>query len=191
MKDEIGGGACQVSSTLYAATLFAFLETVERSNHYFPVSYMQIGTDATVTIPEEGGTVKDFKFRNNRNYPIKIVAYSTVDEENYIRELTFEIWGTLEDEDYMPVQFDNRNPWGWEYSGHVWDIEPAEPDRPGYTIKLTHEQWMYQDGVGMGTATMTHRQVLDAEGNLVLDEELNAFLPNGQRALDVYYEHNS
>ena len=58
VKDEIGGGACQVSSTLYAATLFAFLETVERTNHYFPVSYMQLGTDATVTIPD-GGTVMD------------------------------------------------------------------------------------------------------------------------------------
>ena len=33
VKDEVGGGACQVSSTLYAATLFAFLETVERTNH--------------------------------------------------------------------------------------------------------------------------------------------------------------
>ena len=86
VKDEIGGGACQVSSTLYAATLFAFLETVERTNHYFPVHYMQLGTDATVTIPDEGGNVMDFKFRNNRNYPIKIVSYSSVDEENNIRD---------------------------------------------------------------------------------------------------------
>ena len=74
VKDEIGGGACQVSSTLYCATLFAFLETVERTNHYFPVHYMQLGTDATVTIPDEGGNVMDLKFRNNKNYPIKIVA---------------------------------------------------------------------------------------------------------------------
>lgn len=36
VKDETGGGACQVSSTLYAATLFSFLETVERECHYFP-----------------------------------------------------------------------------------------------------------------------------------------------------------
>ena len=54
VQDEIGGGACQVSSTLYAATLFAFLETVDRTCHMFPVHYMQLGTDATVTIPDGG-----------------------------------------------------------------------------------------------------------------------------------------
>ena len=186
VKDEVGGGACQVSSTLYAATVFAFMETVDRTNHYFPVHYMQLGTDATVTIPD-GGNEIDFKFRNNKSHPIKIVAYSTVDEDNYVRDLTFEIWGTLEDSDYMPVEFDNT--WGWS---NVYDriIEPAIPDRPGYKIKLTHEQWYYEDAVGSGTATMTHREVYDQAGNMVADEELNAFLPNGQRALDVYYDHN-
>ena len=186
VQDEIGGGACQVSSTLYAATVFAFLETVERTNHYFPVHYMQLGTDATVTIPE-GGNAIDFKFRNSKSHPIKLVAYSTVDEDNYVRDLTFEIWGTLEDGDYMPVEFDNS--WGWSM---IYDrvIEPADPNRPGYKIKLTHEQWYYTDAVGEGTATLTHREVYDTAGNLVEDQEINAFLPNGQRALDVYYDHN-
>ena len=182
VKDEIGGGACQVSSTLYCATVFAFLETVERENHYFPVHYMQLGTDATVTIPGDGGRTVDFKFKNNKNYPIKIVAYCDTET----RDLTFEIWGTLEEDDFMPVEFDNT--WGW---ANVYDryIEPADPNRPGYKIKLTHEQWFYTDAVGDGTATMTHREVWDQDGNLVLDEEINAFLPNGQRALDVYYDH--
>ena len=190
VKDEIGGGACQVSSTLYAATLFAFLETVERTNHYFPVHYMQLGTDATVTIPDEGGNVMDFKFRNSRNYPIKIVAYSTLDEENYFRDLTFEIWGTLEDDDYMPVTFDNRNPWGWEFSNHIWEIEPAYPDRPGYTIKLVHEAYYFDDEIGEGTRTLTYRRVYDEAGEMVLDEMLNPLLPSGGAAMDTYYEHN-
>ena len=190
VKDEIGGGACQVSSTLYAATLFAFLETVERTNHYFPVHYMQLGTDATVTIPDEGGNVMDVKFRNNRNYPIKIVAYSTVDEENYFRNLTFEIWGTLEDDDYMPIAFDNRNPWGWEFSNHIWEIEPAYADRPGYTIKLTHESYYFEDEIGSGTRTLTFRRVYDENGEMVSDELLNPLLPSGGAAMDTYYEHN-
>ncbi len=190
VKDEIGGGACQVSSTLYCATLFAFLETVERTNHYFPVHYMQLGTDATVTIPDEGGKVMDVKFRNNRNYPIKIVSYSTVDEENYFRDLTFEIWGTLEDDDYMPVVFDNRNPWGWEFSNHIWEIEPAYPDRPGYTIKLVHEQYYFDDEVGEGIRTLTYRRVYDENGEMVLDELLNPLLPSGGAAMDTYYDHN-
>ena len=190
VKDEIGGGACQVSSTLYCATLFAFLETVERTNHYFPVHYMQLGTDATVTIPDEGGNVMDLKFRNNKNYPIKIVAYSTVDEENYFRDLTFEIWGTLEDGDYMPVVFDNRNPWGWEFSNHIWEVEPAYPDRPGYTVKLTHESYYFEDEVGEGTRTLTYRRVYDENGEMVSEELLNPLLPSGGAAMDTYYDHN-
>ena len=190
VKDEIGGGACQVSSTLYCATIFAFLETVERTNHYFPVHYMQLGTDATVTIPDEGGNVMDLKFRNNKNYPIKIVAYSTVDEENYFRDLTFEIWGTLEDGDYMPVCFDNRNPWGWEFSNHIWEVEPPYPDRPGYTIKLEHESYYFEDDIGEGTRTLTYRRVYDEAGGMVSEELLNPLLPNGLHAMDTYYDHN-
>ena len=64
-----GGGICQVSTTLYNAVLYANLEIVERHNHSYAVSYVPAGRDATVAY---GG--KDFKFKNNRNYPIKIVA---------------------------------------------------------------------------------------------------------------------
>ena len=188
VKDEIGGGACQVSSTLYCATLFAFLETVERTNHYFPVHYMQLGTDATVTIPDEGGNVMDLKFRNNRNYPIKIVAYSTVDEENCFRDLTFEIWGTLEEDDYMPITFDNR--WGWEFSNHFWEVEPADPNRTGYIIKLEHERFYFSDDVGEGLRTLTYRRVYTEDGTMVFEEVLNPELPNGLPAMDTYYDHN-
>ena len=66
---EVGGGICQVSSTLYNAVLYANLEIVERSNHYFETSYVDPGRDATVS----WGTV-DFKFKNNRTYPIKVEA---------------------------------------------------------------------------------------------------------------------
>lgn len=66
---EIGGGICQVSSTLYNAVLYANLEIVSRSNHYFQCSYVDAGRDATVS----WGSV-DFKFKNNRTYPIEIVS---------------------------------------------------------------------------------------------------------------------
>lgn len=64
-----GGGICQVSSTLYNAVLYANLDIVERYNHSYSVSYVPAGRDATVSY---GG--KDFKFKNSRNYPIKIEA---------------------------------------------------------------------------------------------------------------------
>lgn len=186
VKDEVGGGACQVSSTLYAATVFAFLETVERTNHYFPVSYMQLGTDATVTIPD-GGTIMDLKFRNNKNYPIKIVTYSTVDEDNYVRDLTFEIWGTLEEDDYMPVEFDNS--WGWALT-YDRIIDPADPNRPGYKIKLEHERYYFMDEQGEGSRTLTYRRIYDMAGTMIHEDLLNPLLPNGGPAMDTYYDHN-
>lgn len=179
-KDEIGGGACQVSSTLYAATAFAFLETVERTNHMFKVSYMQRGTDATVTIPAEGKVI-DFKFRNNKNYPIMIKTYFNNEEST----LGVEIWGTLEDWDYMPIEFDNS--YGWE---HDYDrvIAPAYPDRPGFKIKFNVETWAFEDDFSTGYRTLTHRVVIDEEGHTVEDTVLNPGTPE-HYALDTYYQH--
>ena len=181
VKDELGGGACQVSSTLYAATLFAFLETVERENHYFPVNYMQLGTDATVTIPD-GGRAIDFKFKNNKNYPIKIVGSTNNDESS----ITFELWGTLEEDDYMPVEFDNTYGWQYEYDRV---IDPAYTDRPGYIIRLSHETYSFSDEVGHGYRTLTWRRVYDTDNNLVFEEMTNLKLPNGNHSMDTYYMH--
>ena len=65
----VGGGICQVSSTLYSAVLYADLEVTQRRNHSLTVAYVPKGQDATVSY----GTI-DFKFRNNMEYPIKIAA---------------------------------------------------------------------------------------------------------------------
>lgn len=63
----IGGGTCQVSTTLYSAALYANLEIVSRRNHSMSVSYVPLGQDATVT---DSGT--DLKIKNNTSYPIKL-----------------------------------------------------------------------------------------------------------------------
>lgn len=63
----IGGGTCQVSTTLYSAALYANLEIVSRRNHSMSVSYVPLGQDATVT---DGGT--DLKIKNNTSFPIKL-----------------------------------------------------------------------------------------------------------------------
>jgi len=67
--DGLGGGICQVSSTLYNTVLYANLDVVERSNHMFLTTYVSGGRDATVAY----GSL-DFKFKNNRDYPVKIVS---------------------------------------------------------------------------------------------------------------------
>ncbi len=72
VTNGIGGGICQVSSTLYNSVLLANLEIVERTNHGFNPGYVPAGRDATVSW---GGP--DFKFKNNRNYPVKIICSGT------------------------------------------------------------------------------------------------------------------
>lgn len=85
----IGGGICQVSSTLYNSVLLSNLEIVERHNHGFNPGYVKAGTDATVSW---GGP--DFKFRNNRKYPIKILCI------NSGGTITTKIFGLKEENDY-------------------------------------------------------------------------------------------
>ena len=67
--DGVGGGICQITTTLYNAVVYANLEIVQRTNHQFVPSYAPASRDATVVY----GAI-DFQFKNNRNYPIKLVC---------------------------------------------------------------------------------------------------------------------
>ncbi len=69
VTDGLGGGICQISTTLYNAVIKAGMLIEERRNHMFVPSYASAGKDATVVW---GST--DFKFQNRRDYPIKIEA---------------------------------------------------------------------------------------------------------------------
>lgn len=70
----IGGGICQVSTTLYNATLLGNLKILARQNHSLPVGYIPLGRDATV----DWGAI-DFKFQNTTSAPIAIAAICTDD----------------------------------------------------------------------------------------------------------------
>ena len=78
--DSVGGGICQVSSTLYNAVLLSELEVTERRNHGMIVTYVDPARDATIA--ESAGT--DFRFKNNTDAPIYIDAYTTDDKHLYI-----------------------------------------------------------------------------------------------------------
>lgn len=88
--DGLGGGICQISTTLFNAALYANLQMVELSNHMFVPSYVGAGRDATVVYG-----VIDFKFKNTRNHAIKI----NCSVSNGIA--SFEMWGVKE-----PVEYD-------------------------------------------------------------------------------------
>lgn len=80
--DTMGGGICQISSTLYNAVLYAELEVVERRQHSMRVLYVDPGRDAAIA-----DDVKDFKFKNNTDTPVYI--YGHVEDE----KVTFAIYG--------------------------------------------------------------------------------------------------
>lgn len=79
--EGVGGGVCQVSTTLYNAVIRAVLNVTECHSHSLPVSYVELGFDAMVS------TYADFKFVNNTPYPIRILARADGNK------LTVEIYG--------------------------------------------------------------------------------------------------
>ena len=95
----IGGGVCQVSSTMYYCCLVSDMEIVNRLPHSYVSSYMPLGMDATVSW---GGP--EFTFKNNTNYPIRIETWVAdgyvhckfigTDEKDYYIEMEYEITGT-------------------------------------------------------------------------------------------------
>lgn len=88
--DGLGGGICQITSTLYNAAVYANLEITQRTNHQFVPSYVTASRDATVVY----GSL-DFQFKNNRNYPIKLVCSVSGGIAN------FKIFGLKQEDDYQ------------------------------------------------------------------------------------------
>ena len=87
--DGLGGGICQISSTLYDAVVMANLDITTRRNHQFVTSYVPAGKDATVVWGSQ-----DFKFVNSRKYPVRITA--TVQGG----VATVQVWGIREEVEY-------------------------------------------------------------------------------------------
>ena len=86
--DGLGGGICQITSTLYNAVVYANLEVTQRTNHQFVPSYVSASRDATVVY----GSI-DFQFKNNRNYPIKLICSVSGGVAN------FQIFGLKQEDD--------------------------------------------------------------------------------------------
>ena len=96
--DSLGGGICQVSSTLYNAVLMAELEVVERSPHSMMVNYVQASADAAIA-----GTYKDFKFKNSTNAPIYIEGYTTDS-----KQVVFNIYGAETRDSNRTIKYTNK-----------------------------------------------------------------------------------
>ncbi|MET0018090.1 VanW family protein [Oscillibacter sp.] len=141
--DEIGGGVCQPSSTLYLATLKSNLEIVERYAHRYVPAYIPKGMDATVSW---GGP--NYRFRNNTDYPVKI---QSVYSKGY---LTMTLYGTKTDD--VTVKMSNKVLSTTEYKT-VYEDDPALP-AGAVTVKTTPYT---------GYKVETYRNLYDGSGKLI------------------------
>ena len=141
--DEIGGGVCQPSSTLYLACLRANLEITERYAHRYVPAYIPWGMDATVSW---GGP--DYKFTNNTDYPIKIVT------EYSGGYLTVKLLGTNADGITAKITNETLSTTPWTT---VYEDDPTLPAGTE-TVKTTPYT---------GYKVRTYRNLYDADGNLI------------------------
>ena len=72
LEQGLGGGVCQITTTVYNAVIRAELKVVERHNHSLAVGYVPTGLDAAIA-----GTYKDLKFVNSTEYPVYLEAYAS------------------------------------------------------------------------------------------------------------------
>ena len=97
--DSLGGGICQVSTTLYNAVLLSELEVTERHNHSMIVTYVDPSADAAIA--ESSG--KDFKFVNNTEAPIYIEGTTTDD-----KQISFTIYGVETRQSNRQVSYESE-----------------------------------------------------------------------------------
>lgn len=151
---EIGGGVCQPSSTIYYAVLHTNLEIVERHNHRYAVGYVPDGMDATVSY---GGL--DFKFKNSTDYPIKIVTSSY--DASGKRKLNVKIYGT--NVDGITVKPTNSV---FNVVTPTVQYVPDPSVAPG-SVVLDREQNAYR-----GRSAQTYRTIYAADGTQLERQDL-------------------
>jgi vancomycin resistance protein YoaR len=99
LAQDVGGGVCQVSSTLYNAVLLAGLQATERTPHFYPSAYCPTGRDATVA---DG--LLDFKFQNTLSHPVYLLTTAAGSS------LTIYVVGTKADLEGDTITLQNEGP---------------------------------------------------------------------------------
>ena len=169
-EEELGGGVCQVASTIYECCLLANLDVVERAPHMFAVTYVPNGQDATVY----WGSL-DYKFKNSTQHPLRIDASVS---NGYVH---IALLGTSEPHDYASIKLSattlSTKPWKTvgvlnEEDEQVIEVTLGEnntaTDAQGnvYKIKDTIET------AYTGSTVVTYRHFLDKDGNEISKETI-------------------
>lgn len=121
----LGGGICQVASALYYSTLIADLEILSRENHTFASEYVPLGMDAAIS-----WGVKDFRFRNNTEYPLRIDASSDGGS------VTVTLVGTDTKDYYIEMEYETLNTYDYSISYRTMSAGNKEGYKNGdYIVK--------------------------------------------------------
>lgn len=137
IEQTLGGGICQISSTLYNAALQAELTITQRNNHSMTVSYLPVGLDAAIA-----GDWKDLKFRNDYEAPIYLECYAKNGT------LYFAVWG-------QETRPENRQVSYYSEVTKTWEEEPVYEDDP--TLPIGQEEVSY--GGAIGHTSVTYKEV--------------------------------
>jgi len=141
--DELGGGVCQVASTIYYCSLLANLEIVERTEHRYLVTYVDPGMDATIY-----WGLYDYQFRNSTKYPMKILANT----DNGSVNIT--LLGTNETGQYVEMTYKKLSETAYEEEIEVDLEQPPEYEEQTQSPYTGYE---YE----------TFRNVYSADGELI------------------------
>ena len=152
--DEVGGGICQTSSTIYYAVLHTNLKIVERRAHRFNTGYVPEGMDATVYYGQT-----DFRFENSTDYPIKIVTSSY--DQGGKRKLNVKIYGTNVD----GIRAEPKST-VYETVSPTTQYKADESITQG-TTKVDSKQNPYT-----GKSAQTYRYIYDRDGNLLEKQDM-------------------
>ncbi|MBQ7565580.1 MAG: VanW family protein [Oscillospiraceae bacterium] len=139
----LGGGVCQVASTIYLCTLLADLEVVQRTEHMYAVTYVPMGMDATIY----WGSL-DYKFRNNTSHPVQIRSSVS---GGYVH---IKLYGTKETGNTVKMRYTVLSTTPWQEVEQVDNTKPA-----GYRETTVTPYTGYR--------VQTYKDIYDASGKLV------------------------
>ena len=159
MVDVIGGGICQVTSTIYDALLRTTLEVVSRRNHGLTVGYLPLGHDAAISY----GQI-EFRFRNNTDYPLRVETI--VDG----RRLTVNLIGTKLDDTTIEVRTNRVSTTAFETV-----MQEDENVSAGQTVVETPGS--------NGHVVEVFQRFLDADGKLIEEKRVSRDTYNTQDRL--------
>lgn len=162
LQSGIGGGVCQVSTTLYNAVLYSGLDIVTVRNHTIPSSYVSKGRDAAVN-----DSTIDFIFKNNLEHPVYLQSYV------YGNSVVTEIYGNDEDKQNIEIMTNIDS----VKEANIKKVEDSELEKGKEEVKEKGRD---------GYTVSTYRIYKDINGNVINKEKIaTSYYPSKQKVIAV------